>query len=137
LEEINKALMPEGGIIITVPQHPWLWTKTDERAGHKRRYTRAELRGKIETAGFDILMMTSFISLLFPFMRASRWISIFSENKLENKLQAGLRLPGSVNSIFINICTLEQTLIRLGLRLPFGGSLICVAKKGSDDAGTT
>jgi hypothetical protein len=119
-----------------VPQHAWLWTKTDERAGHKRRYTRAELQAKIETAGFAILMMTSFISLLFLFMLASRWISIFFENKLENKTLAGLRLPGGVNSIFINICTLEQTLIRLSVRLPFGGSLICVAKKGSDDAGT-
>lgn len=137
LQEINKALMPEGGMIITVPQHPWLWTKTDERGGHKRRYTRAEMRKKAEAAGFHVLMMTSFISLLLPFMLASRWINVLSENKFESKTKAGIRLSGIVNSLFTNICTQERTLIRLSVPLPFGGSLVCVAKKGRDDADTT
>ena len=133
-QEINKALMSEGGIIITVPRYHWLWTKTDEKSGHKRRYTKAEMRKKIEAAGFHILMMTSFISLLLPFMLAYRWINILSNKKFDGKTKAILRLPGIVNSIFINICTQERRFIKLGVPLPFGGSLVCVAKKRRDDA---
>ena len=39
---------------------------------HRRRYSYAELRQKVETAGFQIVRITSFNSLLFPLMVWSR-----------------------------------------------------------------
>ena len=44
----------------------------DARAGHVRRYRAAELRGKVMEAGFEIVRMTSFVTLLLPLMLASR-----------------------------------------------------------------
>ena len=41
---MHRALRCGGGIVLAVPQHPWLWSKTDEVAHHKRRYRRGELR---------------------------------------------------------------------------------------------
>ena len=34
LIEITKALVKSGGVIITVPQHQFLWSQTDEIACH-------------------------------------------------------------------------------------------------------
>ena len=55
LSQIFRALKSEGGTIITVPQHQWLWSVNDEIACHKRRYSRKELVGKMEDVGFRII----------------------------------------------------------------------------------
>jgi 2-polyprenyl-3-methyl-5-hydroxy-6-metoxy-1,4-benzoquinol methylase len=43
LMAMHRALRPGGDIALTVPQHPRLWSGTDEAAHHKRRYERGEL----------------------------------------------------------------------------------------------
>ena len=43
LASMHRALKPGGVLIVTVPQHKWLWSWTDEQARHKRRYGRREL----------------------------------------------------------------------------------------------
>ena len=72
LASIHGALKPGGIVIVTVPQHMWLWSATDEQAMHKRRYTRRELTAKLEAAGLEILKFTSFVTVLLPVMYASR-----------------------------------------------------------------
>ena len=46
----------------------------DEHAHHVRRYGARELRARLLQAGFRIVMMTSFVSLLLPLMMASRFM---------------------------------------------------------------
>ncbi|MCY7394117.1 MAG: class I SAM-dependent methyltransferase [Leptolyngbyaceae cyanobacterium CAN_BIN12] len=41
LKQMHQAIQPGGGIVITVPQHPWLWSQLDDIGHHVRRY-RAE-----------------------------------------------------------------------------------------------
>ncbi|HXC17167.1 MAG TPA: class I SAM-dependent methyltransferase, partial [Holophagaceae bacterium] len=38
LSEMLRALRPGGGVLLTVPQHRWLWSPVDVFAGHARRY---------------------------------------------------------------------------------------------------
>jgi SAM-dependent methyltransferase len=47
LAQMYKAVRPGGGIILTVPQHPFLWSSADELACHERRYTAKELKIKV------------------------------------------------------------------------------------------
>lgn len=55
-----RGLLAEGGhLILTVPANPALWTHWDDLAGHVRRYTRGELIGKVEGAGFTIDRITN------------------------------------------------------------------------------
>jgi SAM-dependent methyltransferase len=126
--QIHDALKPGGGCLITVPQHPWLWSCQDEAAHHKRRYSRGELRSKLETAGFRVLWMTSFVSLLLPVMAASRLVSVGGIKEEELALQLR-RLPASLDIVFGWICDLERTLIAAGASLPVGGSLLAVGVK--------
>jgi SAM-dependent methyltransferase len=39
LAQMHAALKPRGIMLITVPQHAWLWSPIDEYACHVRRYT--------------------------------------------------------------------------------------------------
>jgi SAM-dependent methyltransferase len=63
LQRFHETLEPGGRAIILVPQHPWLYTRVDRTLGHCRRYTVAELRGKMEQAGFEVIHSQGFNKL--------------------------------------------------------------------------
>jgi SAM-dependent methyltransferase len=128
LAEIWKALAPGGGVLITVPQHPALWSVQDEVACHQRRYRRGEMEGKLRDAGFDVLMTTSFVSLLLPLLAISR---LRKKNPPEDYDPASeLKLPNFANSVLFAILLFERRLIRIGVRFPAGGTRLIVARKG-------
>jgi len=128
LAQMYKATKRRGGIILTVPQHPFLWSRQDEIGHHKRRYRRAELVRKVTTAGFEVVMVTSFITVLFPMMLVSRLLGrLTNDDRCEGGRE--LRLPSPVNGMFGRICDAEMVFIRKGLSLPLGGSLLCVGVK--------
>jgi SAM-dependent methyltransferase len=50
LKEVRKSLVPGGTLVISVPQHQFLWSAVDTHSFHKRRYEAAELRRKLVDA---------------------------------------------------------------------------------------
>ena len=129
LYEMFRSVRPEGGIIITVPQHPWLWSRQDEYACHVRRYRVDELSEKLHRIGFHIEFKTSFVSLLLPIMFISRMV--FKNVSSNSDPLSELRMPTWLNYIFTSVMSLERYLLRSGVRLPVGGSLLIIAKKRS------
>lgn len=127
LQKIHGLLATNGGAIITVPQHPFLWSPADEYAHHVRRYTRAALIRRVTEAGFSVVRATSYVTTLFPLMITSRMFDrIFKRPYEFEKELAVTRLS---NLIFRNFLSLERNLIKLGFSLPFGGSLMLVVQK--------
>ncbi len=125
LAQMFEALKPGGGFMITVPQHPWLWSRFDEMSLHERRYGARELKAKLARAGFSVRYTTSFVTLLFPALLFSRLrFALSKTRKTQNELQSGF-----VNAAMGKVMSLETALIAHGARLPFGGSLISVAQK--------
>lgn len=59
LEACYALLRPGGWLLVTVPAHPHLWTEMDELIGHRRRYTRAGLSGRLEDARFQVERLLS------------------------------------------------------------------------------
>ena len=128
LGEMHKALVSGGTLLVSVPQHPWLWSPTDDFAHHCRRYTARELRSKVEAAGFEVVRDTSFVSLLLPAMLASRLVT--RQKPVEEiEVRDELTLPPLVNRVFEGVMALERSLIKAGLDLPVGGSRLIVARK--------
>lgn len=129
LAEIYRACLPGGGVVFTVPQHPWLWSSTDDYAHHKRRYTRAELVAKTEEAGFRIGYVGSFVSLLLPVMLASRLLQ--KSSSVDDQMDAGFKIGKFANALLGGVMKVERWLIASGLSFPMGGSLLVVARKNA------
>ena len=127
LSEMHRSMATGGGLILTVPQHPWIWSQADTYAYHVRRYTATELRLKVENAGFQIIRMTSFMSLLLPLMFLARLRQ--RQSKTEYDPTSELKISGWLNTVFEIVLNLERIIIRSGLSLLFGGSLLLIAKK--------
>jgi SAM-dependent methyltransferase len=129
LNQMYRACKHKGGIILTVPQHDFLWSYMDEYACHVRRYNAHKLKTKVKRAGFKVLRMTSFISLLLPLMIISR----LKKRELNSEFDptSELRISGSMNTVLEKILDLERSMIRLGLSFPAGSSLLLIARKMS------
>ena len=124
LQEMHKALKPGGGVLITVPQHPKLWSTTDSSACHVRRYLANELQKKLIKNQFEIIFSSSFVTFLLPLMLASRLKQrkqILTTREIEtNKF---------VNTLLEKMMSFERLCIKLGARFPIGGSRFVVARK--------
>ena len=125
LSNFKRALRPKGFLLLTVPQHPWLWSAADDYAHHLRRYTVHELRKKVLDAGFEIDYLTSFVSLLLPLMALQRLAPRNQNYNPDDEFKINPIVNYSLNLIM----QLELTLLRLGLRFPAGGSLLILARK--------
>ena len=127
LAQLHSAIKPGGVLLITVPQHPWLWSASDNYACHVRRYTRSEVERKITGAGFELLRSTSFVTSLFPAMVLSR----FAQKKKSKDFDPAseFRINTKLNSFFYRLMTTEIAGIKLGMNYPFGGSRLIVARK--------
>ena len=127
LAELARAAAPGGGLMVTVPQHQWLWSARDDQAHHRRRYSRAELVGKVERAGFAVRQVTSFVSSLLPVMALSRLVRRGGGEEAD--LEAELCPARPVSALFEWCLGGELALIRRGVALPAGGSLLVVAER--------
>ena len=127
LRQMFQATKPGGGIILTVPQHRFLWSIVDERSFHKRRYTKKELTGKVKDAGFQIVHVTSFVSFLLPLMLLSR----IRRQKARDNFDpvAELKINPCLNMIFTKVLAIERAFIQCGFSFPAGGSLLVIAKR--------
>jgi SAM-dependent methyltransferase len=127
LAQLHSAIKPGGVLLLTVPQHPWLWSASDEYACHVRRYKRAEIEQKIKTAGFELLRSSSFVTSLLPAMMLSR---VLHKKKASDFDPAGeLKIKAFLNNLFYALMKLELTGIRFGMNYPVGGSRLIVAER--------
>lgn len=129
ISAMRAALRPRGILLVTVPQHPWLWSPVDEVGHHVRRYRREELRRRLERGGLELLRMTSFVSLLLPLVAASRLRQ--RRHGADVDADAEFRIDPRVDRALERVLALEQALIRRGASLPAGSSLLAVARRPS------
>lgn len=129
LQRMYRSLKPGGIMLLTVPQHQWLWSQVDEYSCHVRRYDAADLHRKVEAAGFSILRSTSFVSLLLPAMMISRGAK--KERRGDTSETAELAVPKPLNVLFGFLMWLEYVLIKAGVSFPVGASRLLIARKAS------
>jgi len=123
-----RGTKPHGFMLLTVPQHAWLWSPVDEHACHVRRYAASDLHHKIKSAGFRIIRSTSFVTTLLPAMIASRFLQRkVSDGKFD--ATAELKISPWLNSLFFQLLRTELVMIRKGFSFPVGGSRLVVARK--------
>jgi len=126
LASLRESVRPGGGVIVTVPQHPLLWSAFDDASHHVRRYRRHELEGKVRAAGLELVVSTSFISFLLPAMAISRLIPRPNGSR---SVADDLRHTPRVERALDSVTEIEFALLRRGVRLPYGGSRLVVARR--------
>ena len=126
LAQMFNAVRSGGGLLLTVPQHPFLWSDSDQYAMHQRRYKRAELRTKVKRAGFRIERITSFNSLLLPLMI---WSRVGRRRDHDFQPSREFEIGPALNKTLERILKLERMIIRSGASFPAGGSLLLIARK--------
>jgi 2-polyprenyl-3-methyl-5-hydroxy-6-metoxy-1,4-benzoquinol methylase len=122
LGQLNKACRPGGGLLLTVPQHGWLWSGADTYAQHFRRYGSRELQRQLRSHGFEIAAATSFQTMTLPFLYARA----IGPQRPELTLSVP---PAPLNWLFGKLMAVDRRLIGAGVRLPVGGSLLVAARK--------
>lgn len=127
LEVIGATLKSSGILVITVPAYQWMWSAHDEANHHKRRYSRPELKKRLEQAGFDVLYASYFNTLMFPVAVLVRIIQrILPRNRA---LIDEFKMPApAVNRLLIWLFGLESKLSGR-VKIPFGLSISIVAKR--------
>lgn len=131
LRALREALVPGGALVLTVPAHQWLFDEMDEIACHRRRYGRPELRRALETAGFDVRLLTHFMSALVPALWLVRSLGRrFHRGSSLERRRTEFRVVPGLDGLMRATLALERAAMRL-VPLPFGSSIVAVAfRKG-------
>jgi SAM-dependent methyltransferase len=133
---LRSSLKPGGTLLLTVPAHLSLWSYFDKAAHHWRRYTLEELRQKLIQAGFEVGYLSYFMSTIFPIVWVGRRLAGFrtrGDNEPTNREHEltlrELEIVPIVNEVLTFALKQEAHFIRRRWPLPFGTSLIAMAKK--------
>jgi SAM-dependent methyltransferase len=122
LDRIHGRLETGGRFYLSVPAHPFLWSRHDELNQHRRRYRRAELRDKLRGAGFRIEKLAYWNSLAFPAIWLARRLKL---GERSTDLDVGNPLAWWLYGAVLRC---ESWWVRRW-PLPVGVSLIAVAEK--------
>lgn len=60
LERWRRLVVPGGALLVSVPRGPERYNAWDEYVGHLRRYSRQDLHGVLERAGFAVVSIESY-----------------------------------------------------------------------------
>jgi hypothetical protein len=110
-------------LILNLPAYRWLMSRHDAAVYNARRYTRGEVVRLLREAGFRPIFAGYWNMILFPLMVLTRKL-LPAGSGGDVKLQSRL-----VETMCRVATALERGLMRAGIRLPFGGSVIAVATK--------
>ena len=125
LRALVEVVAPGGGLLLTVPQHPWLWSTEDIAAEHKRRYRRRELKRKVASAGIDVLLISSFVFAPLPALALRRLRRPAPDYDPVVEGSRGVPLA----SFLEGILSVEARAVTAGVSLPAGGSLVVVGRR--------
>ena len=130
LKELKRVLKKDGIILIAVPAFQFLWSEHDVALSHFRRYNHKSLSTVIIRSGFYRIRLTYFISFLFPILVIYK---IIDKPRNSNPKSTLIRLPNFINKLLRQVLFLEDKILQK-TNLPFGTSLICLAKINSNES---
>jgi SAM-dependent methyltransferase len=139
LKAVFDLLKPGGRLLLTVPAFQSLWSYFDEAAHHVRRYSRQTLINSLRKAGFEVEFASYTMMSIFPLVWAGRRLASLRRSKSDQPSDAQvealamneLRVTPLVNPILAGVLGLENLLTTRRIELPFGTSLVALARRSN------
>lgn len=136
LETIIEAMPPGGILILHVPAYEWLRSGHDVAVHTRERFTARQIRGLLADLGLHEERLTYRLCLLFPLLLLRRFPSILIRLMRGESGGTGAAAasevampPAWLNGLLLGALKVENRFIDLGVRLPFGSSIVAVARK--------
>jgi SAM-dependent methyltransferase len=128
LRECLRVLKPGGQLLLRLPAFEWLRGHHDARVHSERRYTHQQMIARVTAAGFVVQKSSYINTLLFPMALAQRVTERRSAKHVS--AQSDLQLPSPfVNRLGLTALGIEARLLAIGVQLPIGVSLLCLAQR--------
>ena len=130
MQWIADNLKPGGLCLVTVPAHPWFFTRHDQALGHHRRYTRQSFRAIIPT-NLERLADSHFNTVLFPLAILARWAWVVKNlfTRVVDLNKQPVPSQGMLSGILLSIFLKEIEATRPETSRSFGLSYYACLKK--------
>jgi SAM-dependent methyltransferase len=135
LRDLHALLAPGGVLLLTAPAGKVLWSYFDELSHHCRRYEAPELAEKLRQAGFELELVTHYMASIYPLVRLIRRSRTPGKQAQNGGLDASRTLRQEftivpvANALLTLVLRGEARWVSRGHRLPFGTSLVAVARR--------
>lgn len=123
LASIGRCLRRGGVLVLNLPAYRWLFSAHDVAVDNARRFGRAETERLLAQAGFAGIRTRYWNTILFPLMVLRRKL------RPPGAPSDVALLPAPVERAFGAVMAVENRLLRAGVPLPFGGSILATAVK--------
>ncbi len=125
LGDLARVVKPGGHLLVNLPAYDWMTSAHDRRVHTARRYTVGRVRDAMAPHGLTIVRGGHWNTTLFPLMALHRWLTRSKEATSDVHLY-----PAPIEALFRRIVLGEAWLVRKGVDLPYGGSVLVLAQKG-------
>lgn len=126
LGHFHRCLASGGLLVLNLPAYRWLLSEHDIAVDNAQRYTAGGVRRLLAAAGFTGIRTSYWNTLLFPLMVLRRKLGWRSAGKAESEVAL---MPAPIETLFRILIQGEAIIASLGVRLPFGGSVLATAVK--------
>jgi SAM-dependent methyltransferase len=134
IDEFHRILKSNGILILHLPAYNFLKSTHDKQIHTKKRYTTRQLSETLSHLGFEIKFITYRNTFLFPVAAFKRILDKFSPTK-DISSQSDVKTHSRfLNSILFYIMRVENFLLTVGVKFPYGLSVFCIAKKKNGTA---
>ena len=128
LREMFRVVERGGGLVLTVPQHRGCGAPPTSSAVTDGVTVAAELLAKTRAAGFEVLRCTSFFTATLPLIALHR----LTRRGAGSPPVSEVRISRAANAVAELVLKPEWWLIKAGVSLPIGSSLMVVARRPAE-----
>lgn len=134
IAEMYRVLTPGGHAIVNVAAMDMLRGDHSILSRELRRYSRADLRSRLQRAGFVVERLTYTNATLFAPLAIARLLQRRRGLRQEGDADREITVPPApINAVMTAVMRLEALWLR-AFDAPFGSSLLCLARKPASAA---